>query len=91
MPAGSKRKGATVNPVPRIYVRGFRACPSGTSEHSPREIAARGAFKVMTEEIISRGSSLHLRTGRSVVRGKFQSGLFLVSSLISYGKRHPLY
>ncbi len=44
-----------VNPVPRTYVRGFRACPSGTSEHSPREIAARGAFKVMTEEIISRG------------------------------------
>ncbi len=37
-----------VNPVPRTYVRGFRACPSGTSEHS----------------------SLHLRTGRSVVRGK---------------------
>ncbi len=30
------------------YVRGFRACPSRTSEHS----------------------SLHLRTGRSVVRGK---------------------
>ena len=25
-----------VNPVPRTYVRGFRACPSGTSEHSPR-------------------------------------------------------
>ncbi len=23
-----------VNPVPRTYVRGFRACPSGTSEHS---------------------------------------------------------
>ncbi len=44
-----------VNPVPRTYVRDFRACPSGTSEHSPREIAARGAFKVMTEEIISRG------------------------------------
>ncbi len=39
---------AIVNPVPRTYVRGFRACPSGTSEHS----------------------SLHLRTGRSVVRGK---------------------
>ncbi len=38
----------TVNPVPRTYVRGFRACASGTSEHS----------------------SLHLRTGRSVVRGK---------------------
>ena len=37
-----------VNPVPRTYVRGFRACPSGTSEHF----------------------SLHLRTGRSVVRGK---------------------
>ena len=37
-----------VNPVLRTYVRGFRACPSGTSEHS----------------------SLHLRTGRSVVRGK---------------------
>ena len=37
-----------VNPVPRTYVRGFRACPSGTSEHS----------------------SLHLHTGRSVVRGK---------------------
>ncbi len=38
-----------VNPVTRTYVRGFRACPSGTSEHS----------------------SLHLRTGRSVVRGKY--------------------
>ncbi len=62
-----------VNPVPRTYVRGFRACPSGTSEHSPREIAARGAFKVMTEEIISRGSSPRLRTGRSVVRGKVKA------------------
>ena len=40
--------GNEVNPVPRTYVRGFRACPSGTSEHP----------------------SLHLRTGRSVVRGK---------------------
>ena len=45
----------SVNPVPRTYVRGFRACPSGTSEHSPREIVARGVFKAMTEEIISRG------------------------------------
>ncbi len=41
-----------VNPVPRTYVRGFRACPSGTSEHS----------------------SLHLRTWRSVVRGKDDCG-----------------
>jgi len=65
--SGGKLK---VNPVPRTYVRGFRVCPSGPSEDSPREIAARGAFRVMTEEIISRGSSLHLRTGRSVVRGE---------------------
>jgi len=42
-----------VNPVPRTYIRGFRACPSGTSEHS----------------------SLHLRTGRSVVRGKWTEAI----------------
>ncbi|MEE8076131.1 MAG: hypothetical protein V3T60_10970, partial [Candidatus Binatia bacterium] len=59
-----------VNLVPRTYVRGFRACPSGSSEHLPREIGARAVFKVSTEEIISRGESPHLRTGRSVVRGK---------------------
>ncbi len=31
------------------------AALTGRSEHSPREIAAREAFKVMTEENISRG------------------------------------
>ena len=31
------------------------AALAGSSEHSPREIAAGGAFKVMTEEIISQG------------------------------------
>ena len=49
----------------------FRACPSGTSEHLPREIAAKGVFEVLTEEIISRGESLRLRTGCSGVRGKW--------------------
>ncbi len=48
----------------------FRACPSGTSEHLPREITARGVHKALTEKIISQGESLHLGTGRSVVRGK---------------------
>ncbi len=38
---------------------------------SPREIAAKGVFEVLTEEIISRGESLCLRTGCSVVRGKW--------------------
>ncbi len=46
------------------------AALTGRSEHSSREIAARGAFEVMTEEIISRGSPPRLHTGRSVVRGK---------------------
>ncbi len=41
-----------------------------TSEHSPREIAARGVHKVVTENIISQGESPRLRTGCSVVRGK---------------------
>ncbi len=46
---------------------------------SPREIAAKGVFEVLTEEIISRGESPPVeslwverrsRTGRAVVRGK---------------------
>jgi hypothetical protein len=41
-------------------------------EHSPREIAARAVLKVLTEAIISRGSFLHSRVERSVVRGKRQ-------------------
>ena len=32
------------------------------SEHSPREIAVRRVFKVLTEEIISRGESRHSST-----------------------------
>ena len=39
-------------------------------EHLPREIAARGVHKVLTETIISQGESPRSRTGRSVVRGK---------------------
>ncbi len=43
---------------------------------SPREIAAKGVFEVLTEEIISRGESPRsrllgrgqTRTGRSVIR-----------------------
>ena len=34
----------------------------------PREIAARGVHKVLTETIISQGESPRLRMGRSVVR-----------------------
>jgi len=41
----------------------------------PREIAARGVYKVVKEKIISRGESRRLRTGRSVVRGKRGGGL----------------
>ncbi len=33
----------------------------------PREIAARGVHKALTEKIISQGESPRLRTGRSVV------------------------
>ena len=40
----------------------------GSSEHSPREIAVRRVFKVLTEEIISRGESPRSHTGLSVVR-----------------------
>ncbi|MEE9610812.1 MAG: hypothetical protein V3W19_06140, partial [Desulfatiglandales bacterium] len=47
------------------------------SEHLPREIAVREAHKAMTEKIISQGESLHLRTGRSVVRGKAGFSLLL--------------
>ena len=51
----------TVNPVPRTYVRGFRACPSARSRtftpYSPRSNSTA---------VLERGS----RTGRSVVRGK---------------------
>ncbi len=36
----------------------------------PREIAARGVHKVVTEKIISQGESPRLRMGRSVVRGE---------------------
>ncbi len=36
----------------------------------PYEIAARGVFKVLTEEISSRGESPRGRTRLSVVRGK---------------------
>jgi len=46
------------------------AAPTGRSEHSPREIAARGVHKALTERIISQGESPRLCTGRSVERGK---------------------
>ncbi len=46
------------------------AALTGRSEHLPREIAARGVHKALTEKIISQGESPRLRTGRSVVRGK---------------------
>ncbi len=46
---------------------------AGNPEHSPREIAARGVHKVVTEKSISQGESPRLRTGLSVVRGKFMT------------------
>ncbi len=47
---------------------------AGSPEHLPHEIGARAVFTVSTEEIISRGESLRLRTVRSVVRGKRKGG-----------------
>ncbi len=47
----------------------WRRALAGGPEHSPREIAARGVHKALTEKIISQGESPRLRAGRSVVRG----------------------
>ena len=46
----------------------------GCPEYSPREIAARGVDKVMTEKIISQVESLRIRTGCSVVRSARSTG-----------------
>ena len=47
-----------------------RSLHRGSSEYSPREIAARGVHKALTEKIISQGNSPCSCAGRFVVRGK---------------------
>ncbi len=51
--AGSHYKPRTTTIPPKHWGDAF----GRNSEHSPREIAVRRVFKVLTEEIISRGES----------------------------------